>query len=393
MNYKISHPTKVVECEIDLPSSKSISNRLLIIQTVCKDSFTIENLSDSDDTKSLEKALNSTGKTIDIGAAGTSFRFLTSYLSTLVGKEFVLTGSNRMKERPIQKLVNALRVMGAQIEYLEKEEYPPLKILGTELKGGEIEIDGTISSQFISSILLISPVLKKGLTLNISGGIVSKPYIKMTLKLMEEFGVSHTWIGNKIEIKPQKYIAKNYSVEADWSAASFWFQIASLSENCNIKLNGLSGNSIQGDKKVMELFKELRVNSKFENNALILSKSTHSSFPNKVDLLETPDIYQLLRCTVFSKNLKTQFLGLQTLKNKETNRIDAVEKELKNLIHSKIIETYKDHRMAMSFAPLCLKYEELQINDVDVVSKSYPNFWKDLQKGGFKINPLTDSNN
>ena len=393
MNYKISHPTKVVECEIDLPSSKSISNRLLIIQTVCKDSFTIENLSDSDDTKSLEKALNSTGKTIDIGAAGTSFRFLTSYLSTLVGKEFVLTGSNRMKERPIQKLVNALRVMGAQIEYLEKEEYPPLKILGTELKGGEIEIDGTISSQFISSILLISPVLKKGLTLNISEGIVSKPYIKMTLKLMEEFGVSHTWIGNKIEIKPQKYIAKNYSVEADWSAASFWFQIASLSENCNIKLNGLSGNSIQGDKKVMELFKELRVNSKFENNALILSKSTHSSFPNKVDLLETPDIYQLLRCTVFSKNLKTQFLGLQTLKNKETNRIDAVEKELKNLIHSKIIETYKDHRMAMSFAPLCLKYEELQINDVDVVSKSYPNFWKDLQKGGFKINPLTDSNN
>ena len=393
MNYKISHPTKVVECEIDLPSSKSISNRLLIIQTVCKDSFTIENLSDSDDTKSLEKALNSTDKTIDIGAAGTSFRFLTSYLSTLVGKEFVLTGSNRMKERPIQKLVNALRVMGAQIEYLEKEEYPPLKILGTELKGGEIEIDGTISSQFISSILLISPVLKKGLTLNISEGIVSKPYIKMTLKLMEEFGVTHTWIGNKIEIKPQKYIAKNYSVEADWSAASFWFQIASLSENCNIKLNGLSGNSIQGDKKVMELFKELRVNSKFENNALILSKSTHSSFPNKVDLLETPDIYQLLRCTVFSKNLKTQFLGLQTLKNKETNRIDAVEKELKNLTHSKIIETYKDHRMAMSFAPLCLKYEELQINDVDVVSKSYPNFWKDLQKGGFKINPLTDSNN
>ena len=204
MNYKISHPTKVVECEIDLPSSKSISNRLLIIQTVCKDSFTIENLSDSDDTKSLEKALNSTDKTINIGAAGTSFRFLTSYLSTLVGKEFVLTGSNRMKERPIQKLVNALRVMGAQIEYLEKEEYPPLKILGTELKGGEIEIDGTISSQFISSILLISPVLKKGLTLNISEGIVSKPYIKMTLKLMEEFGVTHTWIGNKIENKTTK---------------------------------------------------------------------------------------------------------------------------------------------------------------------------------------------
>ena len=393
MNYKISHPTKVVECEIDLPSSKSISNRLLIIKALCKDSFTIDNLSDSDDTKSLQKALNSTEEIIDIGAAGTSFRFLTSYLSTLVGQEFILTGSERMKERPIRKLVDVLRKMEANVEYLETEGFPPLKILGKNLKGGKIKIDGAISSQFISSILLIAPTLEKGLTLNVSGGIVSQPYIKMTLKLMEEFGISHSWIGNKIEIKPQKYIAKNYSVEADWSAASFWFQIASLSENCNIKLNGLSEKSIQGDKKVMELFKELGVNSKFENKDLILTTSTHSSFPNKIDLLENPDLYQPLKCTVFAKNLNSQFSGLQTLKDKETNRIDAVEKELIKLTSSKIIETHEDHRMAMSFAPLCLKYGELQINDVDVVSKSYPNFWKDLEKGEFKINPLTDSNN
>ena len=389
MNYKISHPTKVVECEIDLPSSKSISNRLLIIQSICKDSFTIDNLSNSDDTKSLQKALNSTNKIIDIGAAGTSFRFSTSYLSTLVGQEFILTGSERMKERPIQKLVDVLRKMGAQIEYLEKEGFSPLKILGTELEGGEIEIDAAVSSQFISSILLISPALEKGLRLTISSEIVSRPYIEMTLKLMQQFGVSHTWFGNKIEIKPQKYIAKNYTVEADWSASSFWFQIASLSENCNINLNGLSENSIQGDKKVIDLFKELGVNSNFENNSLILTKSTHSSFPNKIDLLETPDLYQPLKCTVFAKNLNSQFSGLQTLKDKETNRIDAVEKELIKLTSSKIIETHEDHRMAMSFAPLCLKYGELQINDVDVVSKSYPNFWKDLKKAGFTIAPIT----
>ena len=393
MNYKVSHPTKVVECEIDLPSSKSISNRLLIIKALCDEDFTITNLSDSDDTKSLQKALNSADKIIDVGAAGTSFRFLTSYLSTLVGKEFNLTGSDRMKERPIQKLVDVLRKMGSQIEYLEKEGLPPLKILGTELKGGEIEIDAAVSSQFISSILLISPTLEKGLTINILGDIVSKPYIKMTLMLMEEFGISHSWNGNKIEIKPQKYIAKNCSVETDWSASSFWFQIASLSENCKITLNGLSKSSIQGDKKVMDLFKELGVNSEFKNNALILTKSTNSSFSNIIDLLDNPDVYQPLKCSVFTKDLNTQFLGLQTLKNKETNRIDAVEKEFQNLTSSKIIETYEDHRMAMSFAPLCLKYGELQINNIEVVSKSYPNFWKDLEKGGFRITPVADSNN
>jgi len=392
MNYKVSHPTKVVECEIDLPSSKSISNRLLIIKSLCEEDFSITNLSVSDDTKSLQKALNSNDKIIDVGAAGTSFRFLTSYLSTIVGKEFNLTGSDRMKERPIQKLVDVLRQIGSQIEYLEKERFPPLMILGTELKGGEIEIDAAVSSQFISSILLISPTLEKGLTINILGNIVSKPYIKMTLILMEEFGISHSWNGNKVEIKPQKYIAKNCSVETDWSASSFWFQIASLSEDCKITLNGLSKSSIQGDKKVMDLYKELGVNTEFKNNALILTKNTNSSFPYKIDLLDNPDLYQPLKCSVFAKNLNTQFLGLQTLKNKETNRIYAVENEFQKLTSSKIIKTYEDHRMAMSFAPLCLKYGELQINNIEVVSKSYPNFWKDLEKGGFRITPVTDSN-
>lgn len=389
MNYKISHPTKVVECEIDLPASKSISNRLLIIQALCKQEFEITNLSSSEDTKSLQKALKATNATIDVGAAGTSFRFLTAYLSTLVGNRYILTGNNRMKERPIKELVDALLELGVEIKYLEKMGFPPLEILGADITENKVNIDGKISSQFISALLLISPTLKNGIKLKISGEIVSKPYIIMTLKLMEEFGISHTWQENIIEIKPQKYSAKNYNIEADWSAASFWYEIASLSTNCNITLNGLTENSIQGDRKVSELFNNLGVQTKFENGSIILTKKEEKDISKEINLINTPDLYQPLKCTLFAKNLTTKFLGLQTLKDKETNRIKAVEKELLKLNTTKKITTYKDHRMAMSFAPLCLKYETLQINDVDVVGKSYHNFWNDLKKGGFIITPLT----
>ena len=385
MNYKISHPTKVVNCEIDLPSSKSISNRLLIIRSLCKESFGIKNLSNSDDTKSLELALNSKSNLIDVGAAGTTFRFLTSYLSTLVGEEFILTGTDRMKERPIKELVESLKELDAEIEYIEEENFPPLKIKGAELKSKKIKIDGSVSSQFISSILLVSPTIKGGLELEIKGDLVSKPYVLMTLNLMKEFGIKWDWTWNKITIEEQNYKAQNYTVESDWSAATFWFQIASLSENCNIKLNGLAKNSIQGDKEVRGIFKNLGVESEFANKQLILTKIPEGTFPEKVDFIETPDIYQSLKCTLFAKGISTKTLGIQTLKNKETNRISAVENEMKKLHQSKIIETYNDHRMAMSFAPLCLKYGKLQINNAEVVSKSYPNFWEDLKKGGFKI--------
>ena len=205
---------------------------------------------------------------------------------------------------------------------------------------------------------------------------------------MEEFGISHTWKENTIEIKPQKYSSKNYSIEADWSAASFWYEIASLSSSCNITLNGLTGNSIQGDRKVMELFKNLGVQTKFKNGSIILTKKEENYISKEINLINTPDLYQPLKCTLFAKNLTTKFLGLQTLKDKETNRIKAVEKELLKLDTTKEITTYKDHRMAMSFAPLCLKYDKLQINDVEIVDKSYPNFWNDLKKGGFIIKPL-----
>ena len=390
MNYKISHPTKVVECEINLPSSKSISNRLLIIQALCMENFKIENLSISDDTINLQKAISSKENTINIGDAGTSFRFLTSYLSIQKGQEFILTGSDRMKERPIKELVSVLRKMGAKIEYLDNEGFPPLKITGAVLEGGNIEIDGDVSSQFITSILLIAPILKDGIQMKINEELVSKPYVKMTLKLMKEFGIESDWTNNIITINHQKYIPKDYTVEADWSAASFWFEIASLSKRCNIRLNGLQQNSTQGDKRSIEIFNNLGVDSIFENGKLILTKNQTISPFQTYNLIETPDLYQPLRCILFAKNIESDFSGIQTLKDKETDRIISVETELNKLNSIKIIDTHKDHRMAMSFAPLCLEFGELQINDVEVVSKSYPDFWEDLKKAGFTISFLSD---
>lgn len=393
MNYKVYHPTKEVNCEIDLPSSKSISNRLLIIQHLCDTSFQIYNLSNSEDTISLQNALNSTNKTRNIGAAGTSFRFLTAFLAAKEGEEVILTGSKRMKERPIKDLVEALLQLGSDIEYIDKVNFPPLRIKGREISGGNIQIDGSISSQFISALLLIAPTLKKGINLSILGELVSKPYIKMTLSLMEEFGISYTWMHNTIQITQQQYKAKDYAVESDWSAASFWFEIASLSKKCDIKLKGLSENSIQGDKNLMELYKKLGVHSYFENETLYLVKKKIFSTPEYFDLLDNPDLYQPIKCTLFGLGKSSKFTGLITLKDKETDRIKSVNKEILKLETNKIIHSHKDHRMAMSFLPLCLRFGELQINNIEVVQKSYSDFWNDIEKGGFKITPLIQTNN
>lgn len=389
MNYRVSHPNNTVDCEINLPSSKSISNRLLIIRALCKEHFKIDNLSNSDDTKHLQKALLSKTNTIDIGHAGTAFRFLTSYLS-VQNTQIILTSSDRMKQRPIKGLVNTLKSIGGKIDYLEKEGFPPLRINGTELKGGKVDINGSVSSQFITSILLIAPTLKNGIELTIKGKIVSKSYIYMTLKLMKEFGIESKWEKGIIKIKPQNYTPKRYQVEADWSAASFWLEIAALSETCNIKLNGLKENSIQGDKKAIEIFKNIGVNTIFQERQLILRKNQDVNAKKSYNLIDTPDIYQALRCSLFALNQTSILSGLDTLKNKETNRIFAVETEVKKLTSSKIIETYKDHRMAMSFAPCCLRFGALQINNIEVVSKSYPTFWEDLKKAGFTISVLAD---
>ena len=390
MNYKVSHQTKIVNCEVNLPSSKSISNRLLIIRALCKENFEIKNLSTSDDTQILAKALNSNNKKININHAGTSFRFLTSYLAIQHNKEYILTGSKRIKERPIKELVSCLKELGAEINYIDHKGFPPLEIKGRKIKGGKIEINGNISSQFITSILLIAPTLEDGIELKIKEHLVSRSYIEMTLELMKEFGVRSNWKNNTILIDPQDYIIKNYKVESDWSAASFWMQIAALSKDCNIHLNDLQKDSIQGDRNCAKIFNKLGVDIKYKKTKVILTKNQKLANPKIYNLIENPDLYQPLACTLFAKELQSKFLGIQTLKNKETDRKLAVDIELKKLKSTNIINTYEDHRMAMSFAPLCLSLGEIQINNIEVVSKSYTNFWDDLKKGGFKISPLAD---
>ena len=399
MRYKIKHPTKAIECEIDLPASKSLSNRLLIIQALSEDVFKINNLSKSDDTKILSKSLKSIdtkilskslkSTKIDVGAAGSTFRFLTSYLSILEGKEFILTGSDRLKKRPIKQLVNSLRSLGADIQYLEEEGYAPLKIIGKSLIGGVLDVSADISSQFISSLLLIAPTLKQGLTINIVNELVSKPYIDMTLLLMKEFGVDSMVDECQIYVPHQRYIGKDYLVESDWSAASFWFEICSLSKTSKIRLNGLYSDSLQGDLEVINLFSSLSVNAKFEEDSLLISKDNPIGELSVYNVLNTPDLYLPLRCTLFGHGFEDHLItGLKTLQYKESNRVLSLNMEIDkfrsgNQIFN--INTHQDHRVAMSIAPLSLIYDEILINDSEVVSKSYPNYWKDLVKAGFII--------
>ena len=390
MNYKISHPNNIINCEINLPSSKSISNRLLIIKALSNKAITINDISNSEDTINLKKGIYSTSKNIDINHSGTAFRFLTSYLSSIKNKEYILTGSKRIQQRPIKELVDILDQMGANINYMDKKGFAPLKIKGRKLKGGSYQISGKISSQFITSILLIAPTLDNGIKLQIDSSLVSAPYVYMTLKIMKEFGVESEWKDNTIHIKKQCYQSKVTFVESDWSAASFWFQIAALSSNCNIILNGLEERSIQGDKKCKYFFDKLGVSSKFLNKSLILTKNKKVDANLNYDLIKYPDLFQPLACTHFAKNIKAKFSGTDSLKIKESNRLQAVRNELQKLNTNKIIDTYNDHRMAMSFAPLCLSHGEIQINNIEVVKKSYPKFWIDLKKAGFKISPIID---
>tara|TARA_B100001564_G_scaffold302390_1_gene270130 strand:+ start:338 stop:1522 length:1185 start_codon:yes stop_codon:yes gene_type:complete len=390
MNYKIFHPSKEINCEIELPSSKSISNRVLIIRALCKKKFKIDNLSDSDDTNTLKINLKKTKNIIDIGASGTTFRFLTAYLACKEGVDCIITGSDRIQNRPIDNLVNTLNDLGANISYVKKNNFAPLRIRGKKINGGDASINGDISSQFISSLILIAPSLQNGLNLKIKNELVSKPYINMTLSLINYFGVEYKWKKNIISIKPQNYIEKNITIESDWSSVAFWMQIAYLSNHCEIKLKKLNENSIQGDIEVLKIFERLNIKSKFKNNVLTITKNKPTyKFPKKINLINTPDLYQSLKCSLFSQNIECKISGLNTLNKKETDRIDSVDTELQNLKTSKKIKTYNDHRMAMSFAPMSLKYGEIEILNGDVVTKSYPNFWQDMKKAGFIITPLS----
>lgn len=405
MRYRFSTPSSI-KTSVRLPASKSISNRALIINALGKGTFTPSNLSDCDDTRVMVKALTDGSKMIDILAAGTAMRFLTAYLSVTPG-ERTITGTARMQQRPIRILVNALRELGADVEYAGNEGFPPLRIKGTELSLNEITLEGNVSSQYISALLMIGPALKNGLTLQLSGEIISRPYIDLTLQLMKDFGAQASWISsNSIAVAPQLYKSIPFTIESDWSAASYWYQMAALSEDPEIELEGLFENSYQGDSRGAEVFAQLGIQTKFIQQGIKLIKK--GELPKKLeeDFIDIPDLAQTFVVTCALLNIPFRFTGLQSLRIKETDRISALRTELKKLGYLigeengsvmmwngercepevfPVIHTYEDHRMAMAFAPATLHFPNLQIAEPHVVSKSYPGYWKDLMRAGFKV--------
>ena len=402
---RISAPDKIAT-SIQLPSSKSICNRALIIWALSKGCKSIDNLSDCDDTSVMVRALENMPDTIDIMAAGTAMRFLTAFLSVTEG-EHTITGTERMRQRPIKILVDALRSIGADIEYTENEGFPPLKIKGTRLEGKEITLPGDVSSQYISALMMIGPILKNGLKLKLTGNIISRPYINLTIEIMKEFGGKAEWEkDNVIVIHPQNYKPVPYYVESDWSAASYWYEIAALSEDACIELPGLFKKSFQGDSKVAELFEQLGVKTEYADKHITLSKSRNITERLEYDFVNQPDLAQTFVVTCCMLEIPFRFSGLQSLKIKETDRMAALMNEMKKLGYvilesegsilewngercesetTPAIDTYEDHRMAMAFAPAALKLKNIRINNPQVVSKSYPGFWNDLTKAGFNI--------
>ncbi|MDL2213361.1 3-phosphoshikimate 1-carboxyvinyltransferase [Bacteroides sp. OttesenSCG-928-J23] len=405
MQYQLSFP-KTVQATIQLPSSKSISNRALIINALADGKIPPENLSDCDDTRVMIKALSKHQDIVDIMAAGTAMRFLTAYFSVTPGTR-IITGTERMKQRPIHILVKALRQLGAEIEYTENEGYPPLRITGKELTGSEISLPGNVSSQYISALLMIAPTLKHGLEISLTGEVISLPYINLTLQLMKEFGVEAVWKSeNNLRISPQSYQSISYLVESDWSAASYWYQIAALADEAEITLPGLLCNSFQGDRRGADVFEKLGVKTTFTPKGAILTKKEKSIERLEEDFSDIPDLAQTFAVTCALLNIPFRFTGLQTLKIKETDRIAALITELAKLGYvlkdendsvliwneertfrseTPIIKTYEDHRMAMAFAPASMYYPQIIIDEPGVVSKSYPQFWNNLKEAGIKI--------
>lgn len=396
---KIFLPVKKLKLDITLPSSKSISNRALILNALAYSPYDIQNLSDCDDTRVTVKALNSNDTTFDVGAAGTAMRFLTAFLSKTVG-EWIITGSERMKNRPIKLLVDALNSLGAKIEYIEKEGFPPLKIYGSALMGGEISLNGGVSSQYISALMMIAPYMVNGLKIKLEGIVISVPYIEMTKSMMSEFGVNVTFENNEIDIRPQQYKPVEYKVESDWSAASYWYEALSVVGNGQIFMKGLNKNSSQGDSKIAELFEQLGVATEYVSEGVILTSTGNYTHKFEYDFVNQPDMAQTFAVTCCLNNIPFHFKGVQSLKIKETDRVAALINELKKLgfvlyepqesqlawegakcaPDSEIsIKTYEDHRMAMAFAPAGLK-TPITIEDSQVVSKSYPDFWNDFEK-------------
>ena len=437
MTYLISKTDKIIKGKITLNGSKSISNRALTLRALSGQNFEIQSISTSKDTVTLEKLLKEfasqkEGETVELntGHAGTTFRFLTGYLAAQKGTQ-ILTGSKRMKERPIGILVDALRNLGADIEYLENEGYPPLQIkerksdfdnLPNRQTGNTLTIAANTSSQYISSLLMLAPTLPNGLELTLDGKIVSVPYIQMTLKLMEQFGIKHQWENNAclsgrqvIKIENQKYQGSDFVVEADWSAASYYFSLAALADEVDLQLNGLFEKSTQGDSAIVKMMTQFGVVTTFNEKGIHLKKSGETPQPMfEYDFLECPDIAQTLAVICGGLGTMGLFTGLDTLSIKETDRIAALQNELqkvqvffsklppkfskksdqtyymtegKAVLDTPTFATYEDHRMAMAFAPLAL-LGNIKVENPMVVVKSYPDFWKDLETLGFEIKTL-----
>ena len=412
MKYTLYAPEKICG-DINLPSSKSISNRALIIYALTEGRILPENLSDCDDTQVIIDALSNDNDVIDIKAAGTSMRFMTAYLSVTPGTH-VITGTERMKHRPIGILVDALRYLGADIEYLEKEGYPPLKITGSHLYGRAVSIPGNVSSQFVTALLLIGPTLDEPLTIQLLGDVVSRPYIDLTRSVMSEFGAEVEWTDvDTITVSPKKYVPKKFRIENDWSAASYWYEMLAMcdSRDSQVNFTGLIDGSRQGDSVVRYMFSLLGVKTAFtkdKDGSQTMTITRHDRLLPRLeyDFSNQPDQVQAFVVCCAALGIQFKFTGTSTLKLKETDRIKAMKTEMLKLgfvltedddnslcwdgtkttpAEHIEIDTYEDHRMAMAFAPLSIIYPGITINNPEVVTKSYPTFWKDLEKAGFKI--------
>jgi 3-phosphoshikimate 1-carboxyvinyltransferase len=407
MNYRIFSPARIIG-EITLPASKSISNRVLLINALCDKAGSIDNIADCDDTRIMRQALASDGDTVDAGAAGTAMRFLTAYFATREGRKVTIDGSERMRQRPVKILVDALRQLGANITYLANEGFPPISIKGSTLHGTRLSIPGNVSSQYISALLMIAPAIG-GMTIEITGEIISHPYIDMTMGLMREFGVNAIQHGNTITIPPAAYKTRDFTVEADWSAASYWFAFQALLPQSRITLKGLSDNSLQGDCHIADYAHEMGVSANWCGRYMDLHSDNVKAKRFTADMTDTPDIAQTLAVALCLSETPFSLTGLQSLKIKETDRIEALRSQLHKLGYvvtaddasmswngekatpstGPRINTFNDHRMAMSMTLASIKHQGIIINDAQVVTKSYPEFWHDLAAVGFKIEEVS----
>lgn len=407
MNLLLQTTYSKLNAKIEVTGSKSETNRLLLLQALFPN-ITLSNTSNSDDSEVMQMALSGNEEVVDIHHAGTAMRFLTAYFAVKEGREVILTGSSRMQERPVKILVEALRQLGADISFLKEEGYPPIKIKGQKITQSKVTMAANVSSQYISALLLVAPKLENGIELTLEGDITSIPYIKMTLALLNDLNIQTSFEGNVIKVYPKQEVeSKVMTVESDWSSASYFFSLAALSEEAEITLSSYKQSSLQGDSALVSIYKEMGVETHFNGNTITLTKNKKFKHQDVTfDLNNTPDIAQTIVVTCLGLGIGCHLTGLHTLKIKETDRLEALRIELSKLganisvtndsltlvatsdINSNVkIGTYNDHRMAMAFAPLALKVPII-IENADVVSKSYPDFWTDMEKLGYKVSDL-----